>query len=102
MFVFSIIVSAIEFVVAGIVATLIIDYDAFAMASLIFVMVPLLPLSIVSLIGSIRSVSRLSSKPKAITAIALSGAAIVNFIILFSLMMFMFSQGGRLPHEVFY
>ena len=102
MLIFSIIISVIEFVFACIVATLIIDYDAFTMAALIFIMIPLLPLSIVSLTVSIRSFSRSPSKAKAITATALSATALLNFFILISLMVFMFSQGGRLPHEVFY
>ena len=101
MLTFSIIISAIEFGFACIVVSLVASYDPFAMAAWILLTIPLLPLSIISLTRSIKNISRSPSKPKAITATALSGAALVNFFLLISLMVFMFSQGGRLPHEVF-
>jgi len=99
---FSIIISAIEFAFVCCAILLSINYDRFLMGSLILFTLPLLPLSIVTLVRSIRSILTSQSKPKAIIATALSGAAIINFILLISLMVFMFSQGGRLPHEVFY
>ena len=101
MFTFSIIVAAIECVLTLFFGWIKFQFEPLTMLTLIMVSLPCFVLSIVCLVSSIVTFKRTTVRWKGIAAIAISAQNLIYIFLLICLMIFVFSQGGRMPHEVF-
>ena len=76
--------------------------EPFTWISMFLFMLPCIPLTIVALIGGIKRLRNEETRNEGISTTIVAVSAIVFYIIVVALIIFVLATGGRLPHEIFY